>query len=70
MSTQSSSSWWDSVLTASPPLLRLSPGQELPLLAAAFPWHRIVGVDLSEGMAALARQLVQQQGLQGQVEVR
>ncbi|KAI7837870.1 hypothetical protein COHA_008357 [Chlorella ohadii] len=46
------------------------PGQELPLLAAAFPCHRIVGVDLSEGMAALARQLVQQQGLQGQVEVR
>ncbi|PRW39171.1 Methyltransferase type 11 [Chlorella sorokiniana] len=46
------------------------PGQELPLLAAAFPRHRIVGIDLSEGMAALARQLVQQQGLEGRVEVR
>lgn len=43
-------------------------GQELPLLAAAFPQHRIVGVDLSEGMVQLARQLVQRQGLAGRVE--
>lgn len=39
-------------------------------MAAAFPRHRIVGIDLSEGMAVLAGKLVQQQGLEGQVEVR
>lgn len=39
-------------------------------MAAAFPRHRIVGIDLSEGMAVLARQLVQQQGLEGRVEIR
>ena len=48
----------------------LPAGQELPLLAAAFPWHRIVGIDLAEGMAELARQLVARSGLGDRVEVR
>ena len=46
------------------------PGQELVLLAAAFPRCRIVGLDLSAGMCQLAAELVQERGLQGQVEVR
>ncbi|PSC67659.1 methyltransferase type 11 isoform A [Micractinium conductrix] len=46
------------------------PGQELPLLAAAFPQHHILGVDLAEGMVGLAQQLVQREGLGGRVEVR
>lgn len=55
---------------SAPAACRCPPGQELPLLAAAFPRHRIMGIDLSEGMVTLARQLVQQQGLEGRVEVR
>ncbi|KAL4427344.1 hypothetical protein ABPG77_003253 [Micractinium sp. CCAP 211/92] len=46
------------------------PGQELPLLAAAFPAHRIVGIDLAEGMVEVARRLVAEQGLADRVEVR
>lgn len=46
------------------------PGQELPLLAVAFPRHRIVGVDLAEGMVEVARRLVAERGLAGRVEVR
>lgn len=51
-------------------LPRCAAGQELPLLAAAFPQHRIVGIDLSEGMVGLARQLVEREGLASRVEVR
>ncbi|KAL4440261.1 hypothetical protein ABPG75_003262 [Micractinium tetrahymenae] len=46
------------------------PGQELPLLAAAFPRHRIVGIDLAEGMVEVARRLVAERGLADRVEVR
>lgn len=46
------------------------PGQELPLVAAAFPRHRVVGIDLAEGMVEMARQLVDSQGLGTRVEVR
>lgn len=53
-----------------PPQSTTAAGQELPLLAAAFPRHRIVGVDLSEGMVELARQLVEGEGLADRVEVR
>lgn len=45
-------------------------GQELPLLAAAFPAHRIVGIDLAKGMVEVARRLVAERGLAGRVEVR
>lgn len=45
-------------------------GQELPLVAAAFPQHRVVGLDLAEGMVELARALVARRGLSHRVEVR
>ncbi|EFN52919.1 hypothetical protein CHLNCDRAFT_138504 [Chlorella variabilis] len=45
------------------------PGQELPLVAAAFPRHRVVGIDLAEGMVEMARQLVDSQGLGTRVEM-
>ena len=54
-----------------PPSLNCLPaGQELALLAAGFPRHRIVGIDLAEGMVELARQLVARSGLGDRVEVR
>ena len=60
-----------SLHTANPPPRNCLPaGQELPLLAAAFPRHRIMGIDLAEGMAELARQLVARSGLGDRVEVR
>lgn len=46
------------------------PGQELPLLAAAFPHSRIIGIDLADGMVAVAQKLVAAQGLADRVEVR
>lgn len=39
-------------------------------MAAAFPRHRVVGIDLAEGMVEMARQLVDSQGLGTRVEVR
>ena len=45
-------------------------GQELPLLAAAFPLHRLVGIDLAPGMVTLAQDLVREQGLEDRVTVR
>lgn len=57
-------------LPASVPAGACPAGQELPLLAAAFPRHRIVGMDLAEGMVEVARRLVAERGLAGRVEVR
>ncbi|RMZ52231.1 hypothetical protein APUTEX25_001621 [Auxenochlorella protothecoides] len=39
------------------------PGQELPLLADLLPNHDILGVDLAEGMVAIARRVIQHQNL-------
>ena len=38
-------------------------GQEFPLLAAAFPEHDIVGIDLAQGMVDLAEQVIKEKGL-------
>ena len=41
----------------------LCAGQEFPLLAAAFPEHDVVGIDLAQGMVDLAEQVIKEKGL-------
>ncbi|KDD72762.1 hypothetical protein H632_c2930p0 [Helicosporidium sp. ATCC 50920] len=45
------------------------PGQEIPLLAARFPSHKIVGIDLAEGMIERAQKVVDSHNLGSRVKL-